>query len=83
MRTPGPRSKSCANPQKRPRSERRQILDAIKTGDLAKVKVLVEKDPKIVNERARNGMTALFAAVANRWLEIAESLISKDCGPAA
>jgi cyclase len=54
-----------------------EILDAVKAGDLAKVKALVEKDPKIVNEKARNGMTVLFAAVANRRLEIAEFLISK------
>jgi glyoxylase-like metal-dependent hydrolase (beta-lactamase superfamily II) len=38
-----------------------EILDAVKAGDLAKVKVLVEKDPKIVNEKAQNGMTVLFA----------------------
>jgi glyoxylase-like metal-dependent hydrolase (beta-lactamase superfamily II)/tetratricopeptide (TPR) repeat protein len=54
-----------------------EILDAVKAGDLAKVKALVEKDPKIVNERLPNGTTVLFAAVANRRLEITEYLISK------
>jgi len=54
-----------------------EILDAVKAGDLAKVKVLVEKDPKIVNEKAQNGMTVLFAAVMNRRFEITEYLISK------
>src|SRR4030042_6501826 len=47
-----------------------EVLDAVKAGDLAKVKVLVEKDPKIVNEKAQNGMTVPFAAVMNRRFEI-------------
>jgi len=54
-----------------------ELLDAVKAGDLAKVRILVEKDPKIVNEQAQNGRTILFAAVAFRRLEITEYLISK------
>ena len=54
-----------------------EILDAVKAGDLAKVKALVEKDPKIVNEKNRSGGTILFAAISYRQLEIADCLISK------
>ena len=53
-----------------------EILDAIKAGDLAKVKALVEKEPGIVKGRNPNGATILFAAVANRRLEITDYLIS-------
>jgi len=54
-----------------------EILDAVRAGDLDKVKALVEKDPKIVNEKGRNGATILFAAIGFRRLEIAGYLISK------
>jgi glyoxylase-like metal-dependent hydrolase (beta-lactamase superfamily II) len=54
-----------------------EILDAVKAGDLDKVKALVEKDPKIVNEKGRNGSTILFGAIGFRRLEIAGYLISK------
>jgi glyoxylase-like metal-dependent hydrolase (beta-lactamase superfamily II) len=54
-----------------------EIFDAVKAGDLAKVKTLVEKDPQIINEKSRGGMTILLAAVGYRRLEIAEYLISQ------
>ncbi|MGA2532436.1 MAG: ankyrin repeat domain-containing protein [Candidatus Aminicenantales bacterium] len=54
-----------------------ELLDAVRAGDVAGVKALVEKNPKIVNEPNRNGATILFAAVGYRRLEIAEYLISK------
>jgi cyclase len=54
-----------------------EILDAVKAGDLAKVKMLVESNPQIVNAKSPGGITILFAAVGYRRLEIAEYLISK------
>ena len=54
-----------------------EIFDAVKAGDLAKVKTLVEKDPPLINTKNRGGMTVLLAAVGYRRLEIAEYLISK------
>lgn len=54
-----------------------EILDAIKTGDLAKVQALVEKDPQLVNASVGGGMTVLFAAVGFRRIEIAKYLISE------
>jgi len=54
-----------------------EILDAVKTGDLAKVQALVEKDPQIVNASVGGGMAALSAAVGLRRIEIAKYLISK------
>jgi cyclase len=52
------------------------MLEAVKAGDLAQVKVLVEKDPGIVNAKNPGGQTVLFAAVSFGRLEIAEYLIS-------
>jgi len=52
------------------------MLEAVKAGDLAQVKVLVEKDPGIVNAKNSGGQTVLFAAVSFGRLEIAEYLIS-------
>ena len=53
-----------------------EIFDAVKAGDLAKVKALVEKAPGIVNSKNPGGQTILFAAVSFARLEIAEYLIS-------
>lgn len=53
-----------------------EMFDAIKAGDLAKVKVLVEENPGIVNAKNPGGQTFLFAAVSFGRLEIAEYLIS-------
>ena len=52
------------------------MLEAVKAGDLAQVKVLVEKDPGIVNAKNAGGQTVLFAAVSFGRLEIAEYLIA-------
>jgi cyclase len=54
-----------------------ELLEAVKTGDLAKVKALVEKEPGIVNAKNPGGQTILFAAVSMGQLEISEYLISK------
>jgi len=58
-------------------SSSQELLEAVKTGDLAKVKALVEKEPGIINAPSRGGPTVLFAAVAYDRLEIADCLISK------
>jgi len=52
------------------------MLEAVKAGDLAQVKVLVEQDPGIVNAKNPGGQTILFAAVSFGRLEIAEYLIA-------
>src|SRR5512136_1913391 len=54
-----------------------EMLDAVKAGDLARVRSLVEKDPGIVNARNAGGQTILFAAVSFGRLDIAEFLVSK------
>ena len=53
------------------------MLEAVKAGDLAQVKVLVEQDPGIVNAKNAGGQTVLFAAVSFGRLEIAEYLVAK------
>lgn len=54
-----------------------ELLEAVKAGDLAKVRALVEKDPTIVNSKNPGGQTILFAAVAFGQPEIVDYLISK------
>jgi cyclase len=54
-----------------------ELLEAVKAGDLAKVRTLVEKEPGIVNAKNPGGQTILFAAVSFGQPEIADYLISK------
>jgi cyclase len=54
-----------------------EIQDAVRAGDLARVKALIEKDPQLVSARNPNGQTLLFDAVMSRRLDITEYLISK------
>lgn len=55
-----------------------ELLEAVKTGDLDKVRQIVERDPQIVNIPNPNGETILFAAIVpGRRAEIVEYLISK------
>lgn len=55
-----------------------ELLDAVKAGDLDKVRLIVERDPKIVNAPNPNGETILFAAIVpGRHVEIVEYLLSK------
>ena len=53
-----------------------EMFDAVRAGDLVKVKALVEKNPGIVNAKDPGGQTILFAAVSFGRLEIADYLIS-------
>lgn len=54
------------------------LLDAVKAGDLDKVRLIVERDPRIVNVPNQNGETILFAAIVpGRRAEIVEYFISK------
>ena len=39
------------------------LLDAVKAGDLDKVRLIVERDPRIVHVPNQNGETILFAAI--------------------
>jgi len=59
------------------RASAQELLDAVKAGDLAKVRMLVEKDPGVVNARNPGGQTILFAAVSFGRLEIADYLVSQ------
>ena len=55
-----------------------ELLEAVKTGDLDKVRLIVERDPKIVNIPNQNGETILFGAIVpGGRAEIVEYLISK------
>ncbi len=53
-----------------------EIHDAVRAGDLAKIKALVAKDPRVVNEKDGRGRTALhFASYAgNREIAFAEEI---------
>lgn len=55
-----------------------EIHDAARKGDLAKVKALVAKNPKLVNERDHQfGDTPLHDAVIGNYKDIAVFLLSK------
>jgi len=55
-----------------------EIFDAIRSGDLAKVKELVEKDPKLVKARNASQSTPLHVAVDANNEQIARYLIEKE-----
>jgi len=52
------------------------IFQASATGNLARIRLLVEADPKAVSARAPNGLTALHAAALYGQLAVAEYLVS-------
>jgi len=54
-----------------------ELSDAVKAGDLGKVRQIVDRDPKIVNIPNQNGETILFGAVMQGRPEMIEYLISK------
>ena len=54
-----------------------ELLEAVKAGDLGKVRQIVERDPGIVNVPNPGGETILFGAVAQGRSEIVAYLISK------
>jgi len=54
-----------------------EIFDVVRSGDLAKVKELVEKDPQVVKARNSNQSTPLHVAVDVSNFEIAKYLIEK------
>ena len=58
-----------------------QILTAAKSGDLAKVKTLLEKDPRLLTAKDRLGNTALIMAVDSGHQEVAELLLSSGVQP--
>ncbi|NTV80359.1 MAG: hypothetical protein HGA24_02935 [Candidatus Aminicenantes bacterium] len=53
-----------------------EIHDAVRAGDLAKVKALVAKDPKVVNEKDARGRTPLHFASGAGNTEIVKFLIA-------
>ena len=53
------------------------LQDAIRAGDLARVKALVENNPAVVHVRNSSGQTPLFDAILENRPEIAEYLLSK------
>ncbi len=54
-----------------------ELLEAVKAGDLAKVKTLVERDPGLVNAKGPGGQTILFAAISFNRPGIVEFLVEK------
>jgi glyoxylase-like metal-dependent hydrolase (beta-lactamase superfamily II) len=54
-----------------------ELQEAVKAGDLDKVRLIVERDPAVVNSPNPGGETILFAAVAQGRAGIVEYLISK------
>lgn len=54
-----------------------ELLEAVKAGDLDKVRLIVERDPAAVNSPNPNGETILFGAVMLGRPEISAYLISK------
>jgi glyoxylase-like metal-dependent hydrolase (beta-lactamase superfamily II) len=54
-----------------------ELYDAVKAGDLDKVREIVDRDPSIINIPNQNGETILFGAVMQGRPEIVAYLISK------
>ncbi len=54
-----------------------EIFDAVKNGDLAKVKTLIEKDSSLLNIKDAAGNTPLHHAAIMGSVELAELLLSK------
>ncbi|MDH4270745.1 MAG: ankyrin repeat domain-containing protein [Candidatus Aminicenantes bacterium] len=59
------------------RMNAQEIFDAVRNGDLAKVKELIEKDPKLVNAKNSLSATPLHIAAEVDHAEIAKYLIEK------
>src|SRR2546423_8005146 len=58
-----------------------QMLKAARTGDAARVKQLLERDPRLLRARDRLGNTALILAVDSGHTEVAELLLSSGIQP--
>lgn len=54
------------------------IIEAIKTGDLARVNELLEADPALAGSRNENGVSALMLATYYGRDKIAEALLERD-----
>jgi ankyrin repeat protein/glyoxylase-like metal-dependent hydrolase (beta-lactamase superfamily II) len=57
-----------------------EIHRAAEAGDLAKVKILLEKDPALVNARDENGRTPLHLAARGRHPDVLRYLVDKGAG---
>lgn len=53
------------------------LIDAIKAGDIDRVKAIVSADPALVNARAASGESAVLTAVYHRQKEIANLLVAR------
>ena len=58
-------------------SQTAALLDAIKAGDLERVKTLVSADASLASARADSGESAILAAVYHRQKEIANLLVAR------
>ncbi len=54
-----------------------EIFDAVRSGDLSKVKELVEKDPQLINARNAKQLTPLDVSLVYQKREVAEYLLEK------
>src|SRR5208283_4967213 len=55
-----------------------EILTATGTGNLAKVRLLLDRNPNLAFSKNREGFTALHYAASYGYLEIAELLLTKN-----
>ncbi len=60
-----------------PAASAQDLESAVKAGDLARVKAIVEQNPRIVNLPNASGETILFAAIAYRQPAVIEYFISR------
>src|ERR1700691_1854368 len=55
-----------------------EILAAAGNGDLAKVRVLLDRNPNLALSKNRDGFTALHYAASYGYLEIAQLLLTRN-----
>lgn len=53
------------------------FFEAIKSGDLTKVKRFIKKDPSIINMKAPDGWTPIRSAISHGQKEIAEFIVKQ------
>ena len=58
-------------------ADRFAFLDAIKAGELDRVKAMVSADPGLMDARGRNGESAILTAVYHRQKEIVNLLVAR------
>ena len=57
-------------------SRSQEIFEAVRNSDLAQVKELLEKDPKMINLKTASGMSILHEAVNTGEISIKKNLLT-------